>query len=55
MIQYGMLIEMLFREFHETNDIHKGPGIMDKVTNKLLPLTFLKFYLYEYKIVLRFF
>lgn len=55
MIQCGMLIEMVFKEFHRTNDIHKGPGIMDKVTNTLLPLTFFKFYFNQFKIGLRFF
>jgi len=38
MIQYDMFIEMVFREFYGTNEIHKGPGLMDKVTDKLLPL-----------------
>jgi len=50
-----MLIEMVFKEFHGINDIHKGPGIMDKIKNKLLPLIFLKFYFNKVKLGLRIF
>lgn len=38
MIQCGMSIEMVFREYHGSKDIHKGPGIMDKVTEKVIAL-----------------
>jgi len=31
-----MFIEMVFIEYHGSKDIHKGPGIMDKVTEKVL-------------------
>jgi len=37
-IQCGMFIEMVFKEYHGTMDIHKGPGIMDKVADKVLLL-----------------
>jgi len=33
-----MFIEMVFREYHGTMDIHKGPGMMDKVVDKVLLL-----------------
>jgi len=38
MIRCRKFIEMVFREYHGPNDIHKEPDIMDKVTDKVLIL-----------------
>lgn len=29
---------MVFREYHRSNDINKDPGIIDKVTEKVIAL-----------------